>query len=326
MSDKKPCIRCDRGIDAHAKNCVYCNWDQSVPPPAGGTAENTVGAAPAYVPPKDNRGRNRVLGIVGFVVLLIAAFSIGTFMHGFDPSEGSTSKGGKPVVTVTAGASNPAPSRPDLQIIPANPGNTIVSETPITSAPSTTTAAGMPTEYQRNDATAATSEEYAQLAARAKAEKQSVGIDPRNVGGPAYGGAAPPNRRIASTQARAGAPVPMNRASDGAMNGAMTGAVAGGMTTASTNGEPRSAGIVVRTRPQPEYQPIPQIRVDRSTTARLDLTIGADGHVQDVNILNAVPGETARLIAAIQAWRFKPATENGRPVPSHFSVDISFNP
>jgi hypothetical protein len=103
MSDKKPCIRCERGIDANAKLCVYCNWDQSVPPPTPGEEATMIGVAPAYVPPKDHRFRNRVLGIVGFIVLLIAAFSIGTFMHGFDPNEVSTLKDGKPVVTVTNG-------------------------------------------------------------------------------------------------------------------------------------------------------------------------------------------------------------------------------
>ncbi|MCU1349985.1 MAG: putative sensor protein [Acidobacteria bacterium] len=322
MSDKKPCIRCGRGIDAYAKNCVYCNWDQSVAPPVEGT-ENIVGAAPAYIAPKDNRVRNRVLGIGGFIVLLIAAFSIGTFMHGFDPNEVSTLRDDKPVVTVTGGASNPAPSRPDLQVIPANPNNTVAGEAPITSAPATTTAAGVPNEYQRNDATAATSEEYAQLAARAKAERQTLGVDPRTVGGPAYGGAQP-HRRIPSTQPRSGLPSPIPGAMTSASpNGSGFPSVA---SNGSPNGEPQPGRILLRTRAQPEYQPIPQIRVDRDTTARLDLTIGDDGRVRDVNILNAIPGETAKLIAAVQAWRFKPATENGRPVPSHFSVDISFKP
>lgn len=311
MSDKKPCIHCDRNIDAHAKLCVYCNWDQSVPPPSPEVEQATVGAAPAYVAPKDHRLRNRVIGVAAFVVLLVVAFSVGTFMHGFDPNEVSTMKD-KQVVTVTQGTAAPAPGRADLQVVPANPNNTVAGEAPITSAPATTTAAGVPNEYQRNDATAATSEEYAQLAARAKAERQTLGVDPRTVGGPAYGGAAParprretaPQRTVASSLPPGSAVPPM---------------------TSGVSGEPRRGQIVVRTRPQPEYQPIPSIHVDRDTVARLDLTVGADGRVQDVNILNAIPGETAKLIAAVQAWRFKPATENGTPVPSHFAVDVSFH-
>jgi len=312
MSDKTPCIHCNRNIDAYAKLCVYCNWDQSVTPPPPEVQNAMVGAAPAYVAPKDNRVRNRVIGIAGFVVLLIAAFSIGTFMHGFDPDEVSTMKGDKQVVTLTDGPSTPAPSRADLQVVPANPNNTVAGEAPITSAPSTNTAAGVPNEYQRNDATAATSEEYAQLAARAKAEKQTLGVDPRTVGGPAYGGVPAHPRRMQSPPRATAASLPL-------------GTTLPPMTGAPTNGEPRRAQVVVRTRPQAEYQPIPDIRVDRDTVARLDLTIGADGRVQDVNILNAIPGETARLIAAVQSWRFKPATENGTPVPSHFSVDVSFH-
>ena len=309
MSDKKPCIHCNRNIDAHAKLCVYCNWDQSVTPPPPEVQEATVGAAPAYVAPKDNRVRNRVLGIAGFVVLLIAAFSIGTFMHGFDPDEVSTLKGDKPVITLTGGPSTPAPSRADLQVVPANPNNVVAGEAPITSAPATTTAAGVPNEYQRSDATAATAEEYAQLAARAKAER-TLGLDPRTVGGPAYGGIPARPRRTAEQQGVAALP---------------PGSALPPMTSAGVNGEPRRGQILVRTRPQPEFQPIPDIRVDRDTVARLDLTVGADGRVKDVNILNAIPGETAKLIAAVQSWRFRPATENGTPVPSHFSVDVSFH-
>lgn len=312
MSDKKPCIHCNRNIDAHAKLCVYCNWDQSVTPPSPEVQEAMVGAAPAYVAPKDQRIRNRVIGVIGFAVLLVAAFAIGTFMHGFDPDEVSTLKGDKPVVTVTGGPTNPAPGRADLQVVPANPNNVVAGEAPITSAPATTTAAGVPNEYQRSDATAATAEEYAQLAARAKAEKQTLGVDPRTVGGPAYGGVPARPRRMPSQQRTAASTLPV-------------GSTLPPMTSAGTNGEPHRGQIVIRTRPQPEYQPIPNIRVDRDTVARLDLTIGADGRVQDVNILNAIPGETAKLIAAVQAWRFRPATENGTPVPSHFSVDVSFH-
>lgn len=311
MSEKKPCIKCSRSIDAYAKLCVYCNWDQSVAPPSQEVLDATVGAAPAYVAPKDNRVRNRVIGIAAFVVLLVVAFSIGTFMHGFDPDEVSTLKDDKPVVTLTDGPSTPTPGRADLQVVPANANNVVAGEAPITSAPATTTAAGLPTEYQRNDATAATSEEYAQLAARAKAERQTLGVDPRTVGGPAYGG-APERPRRTQQRTVAGALPPGSPA-------------APPMASAGVSGEPRRGQIMVRTRPQPEYQPIPNIRVDRDTVARLDLTVGADGRVHDVSILNAIPGETAKLIAAVQSWRFRPATENGTPVPSHFSVDVSFH-
>jgi TonB family protein len=80
-----------------------------------------------------------------------------------------------------------------------------------------------------------------------------------------------------------------------------------------------------RTNPIPEYQPIPQIHVSRNTTARFELTVGADGRVKEVNVRDGVPGETAKLIAAVQSWRFRPATQNGQPVQAPFTVDISFH-
>jgi TonB family protein len=87
---------------------------------------------------------------------------------------------------------------------------------------------------------------------------------------------------------------------------------------------PRAAATVARTRPVPQYQPVPDIRVDRTHTVRLDLTIGADGRVKEVGVQNPVPGQTARILATVQAWRFKPATENGVPVQAPFSVELSF--
>ena len=90
-----------------------------------------------------------------------------------------------------------------------------------------------------------------------------------------------------------------------------------------TSGAPSGQRISIRTRPVAEYQPLPHI--SQNVTARLDLIIGADGRVKEVTIRDAIPGETSRVIAAVQSWRFKPATENGVPVEAPFSVDISFH-
>ncbi len=70
---------------------------------------------------------------------------------------------------------------------------------------------------------------------------------------------------------------------------------------------------------------MPSINVGGNATARLLLTVGADGRVKDIDIARAIPGDTARLIGAVQEWRFRPATENGVPVASRFSVDITFH-
>ncbi len=74
------------------------------------------------------------------------------------------------------------------------------------------------------------------------------------------------------------------------------------------------------------YQPLPDVNVSQPMTARLQLTVGKDGLVKEVNVIQGIPGETGKLIAAVQRWRFKPATENGNPVEAPFTVDVAFNP
>ena len=88
------------------------------------------------------------------------------------------------------------------------------------------------------------------------------------------------------------------------------------------NSEP--ARVVVSTRPVPEYQPIPDIQVRETSTVRLELTVGADGRVREVNVLQGIPGQTSKIISTVQTWRFRPATENGNPVSAPFTVDLSF--
>jgi TonB family protein len=78
-----------------------------------------------------------------------------------------------------------------------------------------------------------------------------------------------------------------------------------------------------RTRPVPQYQPLPQLSARGA--ARLSLRVGADGRVKEVDIERPLGRDTARLIHAVQSWRFKPATENGEPVASRYSVEISFS-
>ena len=55
----------------------------------------------------------------------------------------------------------------------------------------------------------------------------------------------------------------------------------------------------------------------------MNLTVDGDGHVTDIDVNESIP-DMPKLIAAIQNWRFKPATENGNPVTAHVAVDITF--
>ena len=286
MDDKKKCVRCDRAIDAYARICPYCNWDQAETPPP---VTEQAAAPPAYVPPPEKTWRSYIKQGIGAVVLLIAAFVIGFFVHGNEPPEDAPA----PITTQTDAPVRTGP-RADVTLVPVNDTSSI--EAPFTSAPLPNPAQGVPTEYQRSDATAVSSAEYAQLAERVKAEKKSSAlIDPRTLTGPAY------------------AQAPVRRPEEASQP----------MASASSD-EP--ARIIVSTRPVPQYQPYPSVSVSEPATARLNLTIGPDGHVKEVNVVNGVPGETAKIIEAVQRWRFKPATENGEPVTAQFSVDLSFKP
>ena len=245
-----------------------------MPPP-----QPDLAAPPPYVPPVDQRARNRVVGIVALATLIVVAFAVGMLMHGFEPNEIKASQE-KPAATTTAPL-KPSP-KSDVTLVPAtdtdvNP----VVEQPLTSAPPQ--APGQ----QPNDATALPADQYTALSAQVKAQREAApaSVDPRTVHGDVYGGGEPRTRRRAEN-----ASLQQNR-----------------------------------TNAYPEYKPLPDIRVDRDTTARLVLTVGADGRVKDIDITDPIPGETPKLIGAVQRWRFRPATENGIPVPAKVAVAITLH-
>src|SRR4051812_23074864 len=98
MAERKQCVKCGRGIDAYARICPYCNWDQTEGVPA--VVAEQQSATPESAPPADHRLRNRILGGVGGVILLIAAFSIGSLVHGKNPPPMPVDK--EAAVTATA--------------------------------------------------------------------------------------------------------------------------------------------------------------------------------------------------------------------------------
>lgn len=294
MSDRKPCIHCGRAIDAWAKICPFCNWDQTVPVPAAEPA--TTDTSAYYQPPEEHRLRKWLLMGGGGVAMVILAFVVGFAILGH-----KTSKAKEPKATLDM--DQPAVAvqeRPkaNVDLVPTNESTPPV-EAPITSAPAANTTDTTAANYQRTDATAVSSDEYAQLAARAKAEREKKRmealVDPRALTGAAYDQGEPPPRR---------APVPPPM-------------------TSGSSAPVEQQRISIRTRPVPEYQPLPHI--SQSATARLELVVGADGRVKEVTVREGIPGETSRIIAAVQSWRFKPATENGNPVEAPFTVDISFH-
>lgn len=298
MDEKKPCVRCNRAIDAWAKICPFCNQDQDAPVPT-----RHIPPAPVtdYKPPSEFDLKRKAIMLGAGALLLIVSFAVGVVINRDDTPKNAPQTVEQQLAEEAAQAKVPPVRRADTSLVPTNEPGGI--EQPITSAPATGAGGTVPDEYQRSDATAVSATEYAEMARRAKAEKEKMAVlvDPRSITGPAYAGAqrpatqAPVARR-ASTQAPAARTTP-----------------------------PVQRRATTRTRPVPEYQPLPSIPAG-SGRARLSLMIGADGHVKRVDIQQPLQRRNADLVNAVQSWRFKPATENGEPVAARYSVEISFNP
>lgn len=292
MSERKPCIRCERGIDAWAKICPFCNWDQSRPAPAEPAAQPIEVAQ--YTPPNELNLKKKAIYAGAGLLVLILAFVIGMVINQDDAPKNAP----QTVEEQLAAEKAAGPiRRAETPLEPVNEPGGI--EQPITSAPAAAQPGGATNDWQRTDATAVSATEYAEMARRAKAEKERMAalVDPRTLTGPAYAQAP-----------RAVRPRPASQ-------------------LAQNSGLPTRAEAprrTLRTRPVPEYQPLPQLYV--RGTARLSLLIGADGRVKNIDIDKPLERDTARLISSIQSWRFRPATENGEPVAAPYSVEISFRP
>lgn len=290
MTDRKSCIRCARPIDAQAKSCPFCNWDQSlaVPPP-----EANINTAPAYVPPDERPWRGKILAAIAFVALLVIAFVVGTFIHGFEPSEVKAAQKNTPPPQAPQ-TFTPSP-RSNVTLVPVSGSEfpqTI--EQPITSAP-----AQIPGQ-QLNDATALPADQYAAAAARAKAQREAAKknnplVDPRSITGAAYQEPEKPKQAERTEE-----PNPSDQDQPPAIR--------------------KSAS---RTEAYLESKALPHISVDHDITARLNLTVNPQGRVTAIDVNEPIP-DMPKLIQAVQNWRFRPATENGTPVTARVAVDITF--
>jgi hypothetical protein len=81
----------------------------------------------------------------------------------------------------------------------------------------------------------------------------------------------------------------------------------------------------VKVRPKPVYEPVPSIRLAADYVCNVNLMISASGSVTSVEMCDGPSSLTKPLTAAVLTWRFKPATDNGVPVPASFMVAISFH-
>ncbi|HEX8616898.1 MAG TPA: TonB family protein [Thermoanaerobaculia bacterium] len=308
-------MRCERAIDAWAKICPFCNWDQSQPVPAGQPAQSP--AVANYTPPSEfNLKKKALYGGIGILVL-IAAFGVGMVINQDGaPDQAPPTVEEQQQQDAAQKAAGPV-RRADTPLVPTNEAGGI--EQAVTSAPIAVQPGGAPpNDYQRTDATAVSSTEYAEIAKRARAEKERMAalVDPRSLTGPAYAQApAAPQRRtppVQTAQQRSRPPIP----------GSTPAQPPAAQPPAAQAPAPQAPPRVATTRPIPQSQPLPRILA--RGTARLALVVGADGRVQSVSVERALERNTGQLVSAVQRWRFKPATVNGQPVAAPYSVDISF--
>jgi hypothetical protein len=301
---KKPCVRCDRLIDPVARLCPYCNWDQELSPPRPSPITDISAEERDDVGDRERR-RNirRVLVAAGVVLALIATFAVGSMVTRIGKKAED-----KEVREILPSNQDDAPTSnrqlTDLRLVPSSDLTTTVNRS-ITSAPLQTSTA-VEDVSDRSDTTALPSQQYVFMEERAAAERErqkqaaAVGVDPRTIR------PEPPPRQVRQQ--------PPTTA-----------------TTAPRPAEPRPAAPaeppprqeqVARTRPEPISQPLPELTT--GGTARFRLRIGPDGSVRDVEVIRTIPGATAQLVQSIQRWKFKPATENGRPVEGIHLVDLTF--
>src|SRR3954452_2794366 len=159
MSERKPCVDCNRSIDATAKACPFCSWDQNEPPrpktpkPSVEAAAIPAGQAPPSTP---FILRGRVLGGIALAALLVIVFVAGALVHGREPQD-------EPAPTSTIHASREAapPQHSDIDLVPAGNGGTPgTPQQPITSVPVTPNDGSMANPYARDDATALPQSDY----------------------------------------------------------------------------------------------------------------------------------------------------------------------
>ena len=62
-----------------------------------------------------------------------------------------------------------------------------------------------------------------------------------------------------------------------------------------------------------------------SGTVVVELVVTADGKARDVKVTKSLePSLDHQAIAAVQTWKFEPATKDGKPVAVHIHAEVSF--
>ncbi len=84
--------------------------------------------------------------------------------------------------------------------------------------------------------------------------------------------------------------------------------------------------LIPGTRVKPEYPELARrARIEGKVFLRA--VIRKDGTVGDIKVLKEPPGNlgfSEKAIAAVSQWRYRPATQNGRPVDVYMTVTVNF--
>ena len=76
-------------------------------------------------------------------------------------------------------------------------------------------------------------------------------------------------------------------------------------------------------KPPPDYPPIAkQLKVGGKV--QVDITIDADGNVENVKIVSGNAMLTPSVVTAVKKWKFTPFTQDGAPTKAVASLDFDF--
>jgi protein TonB len=116
----------------------------------------------------------------------------------------------------------------------------------------------------------------------------------------------------------------------GGVPGGVLGGVPGGTGPGTGEGEPLRVGgevkaPVLTNRVEPSY-PEAARKARMEGVVILEAIITASGSVEDVKVLKSVnPLLDTSAVRAVQQWRYRPATLNGRAVRVYLTVTVTFN-
>jgi len=92
----------------------------------------------------------------------------------------------------------------------------------------------------------------------------------------------------------------------------------------------RNAGDYGITAPKGIYMPNPEYsekgrKKKINGTVLVAMVVTADGSVRDVTVIKSLePSLDKQAIAAVNKWKFEPATKDGKPVTVRLKAEVSF--